>query len=253
MERLIIGEVGVLLDDGVDKYKFVANARLQIDASAVAELFTSFGYDVNTIPGGFVKSLTLNAKELEEVKEVLGEIEAMGLKQVFEANMRLACFKRSFLKRLEKYKNAGVPYLNSDNTFVSTLFSTEDPDKYLIKANENSQMSVPDNTITINSGDEKDNSLGIMDEFDRGLFNEISKNLNYMILANPTNGVIVNIVQSILGKLSEAILRKEYQFLGVSGMISNIMEGLGVDLGSTEAQTILSAIPEAEVGRGRAA
>ena len=190
MERLIIGDVGVLLDEGVDKYKFVANEKLQVNSSAVAEVFANFGYDVNTVPGGFVKALTINAKELEEVKSVLAEIESMGLKTVFEVNMRLACFKRSFVERLKKYQKAGAPYLNSDNTFVSTLFSTEDPDKYLTSnvASEPTDTA-PTNVVDI-KGAESQDSIQIMDEFDRGIYNEISKNLNYIILANPTNGVV---------------------------------------------------------------
>lgn len=251
MERLIIGEVGVLLDDGVDKYKFVANEKLQVNSSAIVEVFESFGYNVNTIPGGFVKALTLNAKELEELRGVLREIEAAGLKPIFEANMRLACFKRSFWDRLQKYQKAGVPYLNSDNTFVATLFKTEDPDKYLVSNNEvKEEVS---NVTPISEAAPESENIAIMDEFDRGIYNDISKNLNYMILANPTNGVVVSIVQTILSRLADAILRKEYQFLGINGMISNLMEDMGVNLESVEAQTILSAIPEVEVGRGRAA
>ncbi|MDE5540164.1 MAG: hypothetical protein K2J20_06750 [Bacilli bacterium] len=268
MERLIIGDVGVKLDEGVDKNKFLTNPPISLNSGNIYELFNEYGYNLNTVPGLFIKIFTANLKEISEIKKALIEIDKMGLKEVFEANLKLACFKMSFIERLKKCLKQGVPYLNSDNTFISSLFSDEDLEAYLqsdfqselqpdlqddpISLIEETYMEpaapqVASTTNTTNSDNSDDN----IDDSDKQMYNDISKSLNYLILAHPTDGGLVAIIQEVLSKLADAILRKEYQFLGISGMISNILEEIGVEPETREATTILSAIPEVE--RGRAA
>jgi len=100
-----------------------------------------------------------------------------------------------------------------------------------------------------------EDKIGMMDEFDKSIFYDTVEKLNYLVLANPTNEAVANIVRSIPDKLVAAILRQEYQFLGTRGMLSNILESLNININSAEAQLILSAIPEMEnnMGRGLAA
>ncbi len=283
-------DVGLDLAEGVDSGKFLPDSAIAPNPGAVQDLFINNGYVLKSSQGSFAKVMTVDAKGLAEIERGISRIEALGLKDVVNsANMSPRTFKSSFLDRLEDCKNAGLPFLNPDNTFIKALDNRELLDAY-IKSNKSqvvvekavvqpvvtevmvepvaqvAPVSVQAPTPTVLNNETQnvnaqvveqsiDDIVANMDAFDQQLYYNTIETLNYLVLANATNNTLASIISALPKGLAEAIDRQEYQFLGTRGMVNNIMEELGVVPGSPEAEMILNAIPEMEisVGRGRAA
>ena len=92
-------------------------------ANGICDLLESHGYTINALPGEFIKVFTMNANEIAELEQVLNEIDALNLKDVFQNNLRVVCFKKVFLDRLKVFLTNNLAFLNEDNTFISELYN----------------------------------------------------------------------------------------------------------------------------------
>lgn len=260
---LIMKNVGVRLPDGVDKNKFLGNTPVASAPEDVLNLLKDHGYNVKEVPGAFVKGFTMNPKEIHDFEIALNLIDEKGLNPIVASNLRLTHFKTSFLNRVLRCIESGLPYLNSDNTFIKELYSTEATNKYLesrptvvetpvVETVAPTNISTP-NEETSNIEATIESKMESMDEFDKHLLYDMIEKLNFLVLNNVTNETLANIVSAIPVPLADAIARHEYQFIGTNGMLNNILESLGVNIESNEAEMIRNAIPEISSGRGRAA
>lgn len=229
----------VSLPDGVDNNKFGALLPVAVTPDKVKEVFEKYGYDLSEVPGVFLKAFSMNEKELAEVEANLVKIEKMGMKAVFENNLRLRYFRNSFMVKLEKCMQAGLPYLNSDNTFAAFFDSEETFEDYMRR------RSILDNKENIN----KETSQIEMSPEDKQVYNEIVERLNYLVLANPMDTMLATVVNNAIAKVVEAILRKEYKFLGIKEMVESVMfDGLDVTPEDNDRITnlVLGAFPDEE-------
>lgn len=235
-------EVSVNLDEGVKAEYFYSNTIFGVNATEVQNVFNNNNYELDSIPGHFAKAFTMNAKETEEVRETLAEIQKLGLKEIFAGNLKLAHFKRSFVERVKRCIEIGVPFLNSDNTFIKELNTNEAFNHYL---------EVNAKNITPNNGNsERDEILearvASMDEFEVGIYNNIAEKLNYLIIANATNYNLVSILKLAIRRFAEAILNKAYE-LPKEEMLNGIISELGLDIESPEAEMIINAVADLQI------
>lgn len=233
------------LPDGVDNNKFGALLPVAVTPDKVKEVFEKYGYDLSEVPGVFLKTFSMNEKELAEVEANLVKIERMGMKNTFENNLRLRYFRSGFMVKLEKCIQAGLPYLNPDNTFAAFFDSEEAFEAYMTR------RSVLDNkeNIEIQNNVNKETPQFEMSPEDKQVYNEIVKSLNYLVLANPMDTGLATVVNNAINKVVDAILRKEYKFLGIREMVESVMfDGIDVTPEDNERITnlVLGAFPDEE-------
>lgn len=252
MGKLNFRKTGVVLEfeDGVNPEYFYANIVLDYRANEIRDLFTKYGYQLSTIPGGFCKAFT-GDKEIGEYRESLEEIRNMGLQELFNGNLKLVHFKRAFVNRVKICLQNNIPFLNSDNTFIKALYFEEDFREYVAGRT----LKSDDNTNQMTSDEDLETKIASMDEFEIGLYNSVAEKLNYLILANTTNPILVNIINSTIKRFADAILGKDYQYLSTDEILRNIMRDLEIEPESVEGKMILDSVSDIQISveRGRAA
>ena len=118
-------KVTLNLKDDVHGEYFLANRSLGKNANQIKDLFLEHGYDLVEIPGEFIKIFSFDDKEVFELTKVLDEIDRLGLREIFNANLRVSSFRQSFLDRVKMCLDKKVPILNSDNTFIKSLLEDD--------------------------------------------------------------------------------------------------------------------------------
>lgn len=244
-------EISVNLDEGVKSEYFYSNVVLGTNAKDVQNLFNNNGYALNTIPGHFTKTFTMSAKEIEEVRESLEEIQKFGLKDIFAGDLKLAHYKRAFVERVRRCMKMNVPFLNSDNTFIKELNTNESFNLYL---EQNAKIATPTNIVNNDHDEVLEARIASMDEFEASIYNSIAEKLNYLILANATNYNLVGLLKLAIRKFAEAILDRGYE-LPKEEMLAKVISELGLDIESPEAELILNAVADIQISveRGRVA
>lgn len=253
MEKInfIKNGTSLTLDEGVKSENFYANIPLGNNAGNIRNLFESYGYDLSAIPGRFVKIFTANEKEIAEIEESLAEIDKMGLKEVFAGNYALAHFRRPFVTRTKEALEMGIPFLNSDNTFIRELNNSESFNAYIERTpkrgNENNYQNNFEQDEILEA------RIASMDEFETNIYNSIAEKLNYLILANATNYNLVSILKLAIRRFAEAIINKDYE-LPKDEMLERVISAIGIDSESPEAELILNAVADMKISveRGRA-
>ena len=211
-------------------FKFV-NTKISLDEARnpeqVKAIFIEHGYDLTNVPGEFVKTLTFDDKEMYELGEVLDEIDKLGLREIFNANLRPSSFKRSLLERVKHCLDFNIPFVNSDNTFVDSLVKDE------IEALEENK-TIQEDTPSISNNT-------ALDMEDLEVKSEIIKVLGE-INAKSNDPVVTFITTSIINNMKSA---KEYRVLGLRSIIENALVGVVLDPEMQELvnNEILSAFP----------
>lgn len=257
-------KTSVSLAEGVDGNKFGALRAIAVTPEEVKNLFLAHGYNLEGIQGIFLKAFAMNAAELKEVEDNLIKIEKMGMQQVFQANMQIRYFRDKFMRKLERCIAAGLPYLNSDNTFASFFANEEEFEDYLLGSKNKNTIPVNEDKIlkekielnnlkgeisNKNKINMDDNKLDEMSPEDRQVYNEIVERLNYLVLASPMDTMLATVVNNATNKAVDAILRQEYKFLGVREMVESVMfDGLDVTPEDNKRITslVLGAFPDEE-------
>ena len=249
-------ELGVRTEEGVLITKYLMDMYLANSdtAKSVKMEFVNHGYSLDIVPGEFLKIFTMNEKEIAELDKVLVEIDELGLKEVFQANLRPASFKRGFLERVKWCIVNNFPYLHEDNTFIKEL---ERPEAFA-EYTAHKPMEMIKTAQEVDAMERKATNSEVlfdrMDAEDKQVYNQIVESLNYLILQNPTNEYLPTIVNNITKKVVDAILRKEYRFLPLSDVVSGVMfDGIDVtpEMESVR-ELVLSAFPEErEMNEGR--
>ena len=239
---------GVGLDEGVAFDRYLAGLTVGDSdcASKVKKAFVDHGYSLDVVPGEFLKIFTMNEKELGELNKMLTEIDDLGLKSIFQNNLRPASFKKSFVDSLEIFINLNMPYLNEDNTFIPEVYRIGFAGRLEYCVNNGLLYMNPDRTFRqelydinkftdyVNHGQEKNSSVETeqnvavdkvsqMDEQDKQVYDGIVICLNRLILSDSTNTFLVQVVKNILDKVPDSILRKEYQFLDITEIVEKVM------------------------------
>lgn len=241
----------VNLPEGVEASKFDANRVTANIPEDISKLFQEYSIDLKEeCPGAFIKGFTLSEKELTEVSENLKRYQELGLIDVIKANpknLQVRVFKSTFMKRLVECMQAGRPYLNSDNSFADFLLENE-MDKIPAQV-------TPTDLINAQVNYEANKEVTVTDQMaqmspeDKQVYNEIVEKLNYLVLASPMDTMLANVVNNATLKVTDAILRKEYKFLGIREMVESVMfDGMNVTPEDNERITnlVLGAFPDEE-------
>ena len=225
-------------------------------ADAVYDLFVNHGYRIDVIPSEFYKIFSMNDRERAELETlVLPKIEELGLKEVFQANLRPASFKRNFVARVEFCKNNGFSVCNEENVFHEVLYRADTFAEYtahkpldMIKTAQELDPNILEESKNI------EQTLANLDDEDRQVYNEIVTNLNYLILRNPTIEYLPMLVNNITKNVIPSLIRKEYRFLPLNDIVTSVMfDGVDVTPEMEGAHDlVLSAFPEEkEMNEGR--
>ena len=248
--------------EGIDSSKFTMNF-FQENSEKVLKLFGQYNYDLELdATSAKIFAIPTKAKFIDkngeaeltigELEESLKRINELGLKDLFSVNLSLATLKMNFISRVEWCINNNLPYLNEDNTFASVLFSNEAFAEYsatlpLEQIKTSKELDGP--KVQANEPKQEENKNNGMDPEDKLVYNEIITKLSYLVLGNPTDDFLIKVVDNIKTRIVEPIVRKEYKFLSINEMVSNIMfDGLDttpVDNIRIE-ELILNTFPETE-------
>lgn len=228
MDMGIKTEGGVLLT----KYLIAIHKAQDSIAMDIKNKFVSHGYSLDAVPGEFLKFFTMNEKEVAELGIVLDKINELGLKDIFNHNLRPSCFKRGFLEKVKFCMTNNLVYLNEDNTFIKEL---EDSEAFALYSSHKPLGSI--------KTAQEINREELLDPEDRQVYNSIVKNLNFLILQNPTNNSLPIIVDNIINKVVDALSRKEYHFLPLKDVVDGVMFD-GIDV-TPEMESLREMILEA--------
>lgn len=250
MDLEVRTEEGVL----ITKYLMDMYLAKSDTARSVKNEFESHGYSLDVVPGEFLKIFTMNDKEFAELSKILTEIDDLGLKEVFQANLRPSSFKRGFLERVKWCIVNNFPYLHEDNTFIKELERPEAFAEYTAHKPMEMIKTAQEVDAMEKEATNPESDLGTLDIEDRQVYNEIVERLNYLILQNPTNEYLPMVVNNIMKKVVDILHRKEYRFLPKSDIVTSVMFD-GIDV-TPEMESVrdlvLSAFPEErEMNEGR--
>ncbi len=220
----------ISLNEDVDANKFLANRVVAKNVQQIKDLFLEHGYDLTKVPGEFVKTLTLNEKEAVELSAVLDEIDKLGLKDIFNYNLRPSSFKRSFLDRVKYCLENHLPFLNGDNTFIADL------------KNDNMEVERKEDIAPSYSNTE-------LDEEDLEVKSNIIKTLGE-INERATDTMLTFIISSIITNLDMAIKKsaKNYRVLGLRSVVEEALMGVALtpEMQELVNNDILNAFPKEE-------
>lgn len=217
-------DMGIKTEEGVllTKYLIAIHKAQENIAKDIKNQFVSHGYSLDVVPGEFLKIFTMNEKEVAELGVVLDEINELGLKEIFNYNLRPVSFKRGFLEKVKFCMANNLVYLNEDNSFIKEL---EDSEAFALYSSHKPMSSIK----TAQEIEREEDRLSVLDPEDRQVYNSIVKNLNYLILQNPTNNYLPVIVDNILKKVIDDLSSKTYHFLPLRDVVDGVMfEGIDV-------------------------
>ena len=225
----------ITLKEGIAPEKFLANRAVAKNPERIKNMFLEHGYDISSAPGEFIKTLSYDEKEAYELSEVLDEIEQLGLKDVFNANLRPASFKKSFVERVKTCLENHTPFLNSDNTFIRQLNS---PDAF---KDYTTSMPLKDTEEKIE-----------LDMEDTMVKHKIMETLGE-IGNDEQNPVLTAIISNIYTHLDEVIKKdeKKYKVMGIRHLVEDALVGeIDPVMQSVFDTKVLVAFPENEMERG---
>lgn len=239
-------ELGVKTEDGVLITKYLMDIYLANydNAKSIKNEFENHKYSIDVVPGEFLKIFTMKDKEFAELSEVLTEIDKRGLKDIFQANLRPACFKRGFLERVKFCVANDFHFYNEeDYTFIPELYRVEDFAEYTSHKPLSAIKTVQE---LEQMGLHMEDPIAELDPEDRQVYNQIVERLNYLILQNPTNPYLPQLVSNATGKLVGALKRKEYRFLSLNDVVLGVMfDGIDVTPEMESVHDLVaSAFPE---------
>ncbi len=221
----------VILAEGTNTDAFLVLRYFGTMARDVLKLFLDHGYDMSVIPGEFLKIFTAKEREIGELASVLNEIDERGLKEVFNANLETRTFKRSFLRRVKDAMDRGIPFVNSDNTFIRELRYEE---MYVGYASydgiENTNASYVKDISNENGNEQVDNSK-TLDMEDTEVKVEIIKVLN-QIAGESQDFTVSLLTTNIIANLDKAILEnnKRYKTEGIRSVVASAIKNMDLSL-----------------------
>lgn len=272
---LILGKtekVGIKTADGVVIDRFYPIKAIAEIPGAVKDAFLEHNYDLNGLPGTFIKIFTLNERELGELMNTLDEIDRLDLKEVFNTNLELRYFKKRFLERVKYCVNNNIPFLNQDNTFASFLNSEEAFSEYrgtnknkdkvqvkeevIEKIEEPVKKIVPEESNVVSMDFDNLQSMIELDSEDNQVYNEIKTTLE-QIKETKQDGSIKFIVDSAISNLGDVIARdsKQYKDAGIGSLVRKATRGVALtpEMEMIINDEILVAFPENNIGKGMVA
>ena len=220
---------------------FYSLINLTTNAGVIMDLFKNRNYDVSVVPGSFLRILTASEKELSEIASVLDEIEKLGLRAIFNANLDARSFKSSFIARVKMGAEKGIPFVNADNTFINELKDEESFKAY-------TEAYLKNKTTTSNTEEAKE-----LDAEDLTVKSTILSKLSEINSLN-SDVTLTFIVSSIIANLDTAIANnnKAYRNLGCRPIIEGALKGVDLtsDMQELIDTKILAAFPDMNMERG---
>lgn len=270
MKMIFKDGTGIELADDVENSRFLAVREIASVPGQVKELFEHFGYNVKKVPGSFLKMFTVNAKELKKVSDVLEEIEAKGLKEIFNVNLDYIVFTREFFDRVKYCMDNQIPFLSEDNRFVAFLRYKTVFDNYV--ANLASSVQMNNNAMVDNSANDSvvvtpmeqiqevtqeqvSTQELVLDTEDLMVREELLRTL-IKLREECNDGTIKFIITSIIANLDSVIAldNKLYKTKGTRHLIKNAIYGVSITPDMQEdINSILNMFPEIDEERGLAA
>lgn len=287
---LILGKtekVGIKTADGVASERFYPIKAIADIPGAVKDAFLEHNYDLNGVPGEFIKIFTCNERELGELMNILDEIDNLDLKEVFNANLKVKYFKRKFLERVRYCVDNNIPFLNQDNSFASFLDNEESFAEYTSKSNSSSNIRaeaqekskvIPFPNGNVNSRVEVKSQISEspkvvpfpstssnvqsnvgfpnLDGEDAKVYDEIRQTLE-QIKETKQDGSIKFIIDSAISNLGDVIIKdnKQYRNAGIGSLVRKATRGVALtpEMDTIISEEILVAFPDNNLGRGMAA
>lgn len=250
--------LGIKLEEGVLITKFIMPIHTANEENVykIKDLLENHKYTINVVPGEFLKIFSMNSKEVEEFGKVLIEIDELGLKDIFNANLKAASFKRSFLEKLKFCINHRLPYLNSDNTFIKDLYDNEKFGEYsakvpLAEIKTAEEIKEPKKNINYEETESK------LDAEDLMVKTELIKTLTEINQEND-DMTLKFIVSTIITNIDSAITKdnKKYRLMGTRHIIEDALQGFNMtpEIEDLVQNKILSKFTqEEEIQMGRLA
>ena len=221
--------LGIKTEEGVTLTKYLIAIHKAEEASVikVKNLFETHGYNISVVPGEFLKIFTMNEKEIAELGKALDKIEELGLKDIFNANLKISTFKPALISRAEFCLNNNIPFLNSDNSIVSMLYNTEAFAEYTTRPNDvKTVREIEENPSVF----DENKNITMLDEEDLMVQKDIIKTLTEINRENPNDTTLTFIVTTIIANLDGVLANdnKNYRFMGTEHIIENALQGFAL-------------------------
>jgi len=228
--------LNISLDEGVDLTNYIAVIHLmnENNVQKIKELFDKHNYNLRVIPANFLKIFTMNEKEIFELEKVLDRIDELEMQKIFNANLKPAVFKASMLSKVELCLTKKVPFINSDNTFVSAMVNDDILKKYI------NTHSLSDE-INLNPPRYMDGEIPpLLDAEDLMVKSEIIKRLTEINQMNPEDTTLTFIISSAIANLDDLIAEdaKNYREIGPKHIVEKAMYNIAL---TPEMQNIVDS------------
>lgn len=234
--------LGMKTEDGVliTKYLVAIHKADEANVLKIKGLFDAHNYDLSIIPGAFIKIFAANEKEIAEIKETLEKAEKLGLNEIFNANLKVATFKKAIIDRIEYCINNAIPFLNSDNSLISMLYSSEAFAQYSAKATiiEDIKTTEEINANPVHYEDDKIKSL--LDDEDLIVKADIIKTLTEINKENSEDMTLKFIISTIISNIDGVIANdnKNYRIMGTEHIVEGALAGVAL---TPEMQEIIES------------
>ncbi len=248
MKFKCIDGTSINLAPDVDPNKFLALRNYTTNAGVILDLFKNRDYNLESVPGSFLRILTMNEKELSDLPNILDEIDKLGLKEIFNANLECRSFKASFLERVKTALDKGIPFVNPDNTFISEIKYAEE------FKNFNNNFTPNENSTVNNENIVEPIEVKSLDAEDLKVKTDIISRLGEINSLN-SDSTLTFIISSIIANLDSVLGsdNKAYRTLGERHLIENALQGVALtpEMQNMISNTILEAFPDNELNIGR--
>lgn len=251
--------LGIKLEEGVLITKFIMpiHAANEENVYKIKGLLENHKYTINVIPGEFLKIFSMNSKEIEEFEKVLVKIDELGLQEVFNANLKPASFKLAIVSRVEYCLNNKVPFVNSDNSIVSMIYSADAFAKYTAQSTKVKDIKTVQEITEDPTTYQNEEAYTLLDSEDLMVKTELIKTLTEINQEND-DMTLKFIISTIITNIDSAIARnnKNYRLMGTRRIIEDALQGFNMtpEIKDLVQNKILSKFTqEEEIQMGRLA
>lgn len=238
----------------VQKSGFYPLVYLMNGNDSVFNLFESYGYTLDGIPGSFLKIGTA-VREIGIVEDTLREIENLGLTSVFNdnilsGNILIGFFSnvvasRRLLDNIREDKRKGLAITDEEGNLLPHLFTRNLAQEKEVNSPELEEALAHDEEVFSSMDVLKTNLLNS----DKGvekldIFNEINQRLKLCAMSNSDDDLLAKTIEELPYRLYERVLHEEYRFPTIYEMVANSINDLILENPASErvSDLILSYI-----------
>lgn len=249
----LLKENKIGLAEGIEETKILPLASIckKATTQATIDLLHSHNYDLSALSITSFRLLTINEKELEALKPVLAEIDALNLQEVFQNNLNIVSLKREVIARIKNCLNNNIPFIYPDsNTLIPQMYNEQSYNDYIAQAKVSEVADTPSTPVY-------PNNEPTLDEEDTTVRTEVLTTLLEIKEQNKEDFTFNFLITNIIANLDNVIIsdNKAYRTKGTRHLIKNALQGVSLteEMQEQVNNQLLVAFPEVSLNAERSA